>query len=447
MAVSKEELFARYKQLKSEGVNISLMELKKQMEAEIQPEASVSDNQEVQPPSGFGALSQTSAPDSIPASPAVGQPQQIVPPHDNSQPVWSTTYSQAPVQEQPAVSPPVFPQYEVDEKIQHNYANNFASNFTYSNMPEQKNAESAPQSNSSRPVITGETDKTVFVPDTAERTKYGVIGYPLGHSLSVFIHKAGFESLGLDYSYEILETPPETLVDRIKFLKYHNYAGFNVTIPLKLPITMFLDEIDISADLIGAVNTVVINPDRTMKGYNTDVLGFRNAIPKDIFLAGKTIGILGTGGAARAAITAFSLEKVKQIKIYTRSIPNSIELLNYLRAKFPMIEFNAYQIERIRDLSDIDILVNTTPIGMQGRAADMTPVEENELKTLPAGAVVYDVIYNPKKTVFLKLAQQNGYRTINGVDMFIHQAVAAEEIWIGKTPDFKDMKIAALENL
>ena len=84
---------------------------------------------------------------------------------------------------------------------------------------------------------------------------------------------------------------------------------------------------------------------------------------------------------------------------------------------------------------------------MQGRAADLTPVEENELKTLPQGAIVYDVIYNPKKTVLLKLAQKNGYKTINGVDMFIHQAVAAEKIWTGRTPDFKDMKIAALENL
>ena len=121
--------------------------------------------------------------------------------------------------------------------------------------------------------------------------------------------------------------------------------------------------------------------------------------------------------------------------------------MKFLREKFPLVEFEAFQIERIRDLSDINILVNTTPIGMQGKAADFTPVEENELRTLPQGAVVYDVIYNPKKTVLLKLAQKNGYRTINGVDMFIHQALAAEQIWTGKTPDFKDMKIAALENL
>ena len=81
------------------------------------------------------------------------------------------------------------------------------------------------------------------------------------------------------------------------------------------------------------------------------------------------------------------------------------------------------------------------------RFDEMAIIEENELKTLPQGALVYDVIYNPKKTVLLKLAEKNGYRTINGVDMFIHQALAAEKIWTGRTPDFKDMKIAALENL
>jgi shikimate dehydrogenase len=184
-----------------------------------------------------------------------------------------------------------------------------------------------------------------------------------------------------------------------------------------------------------------------MKGYNTDVIGFRNAIPSDFILTGKVAGVLGTGGAARAAITALAQAQIKQIKIYTRNIPNSLKLLNFVRKEFPNVEFNAFQIEWIRDLSDVDILVNTTPIGMLNHSADMTPVEENELKTLPQGALVYDVIYNPKKTVLIKLAQKNGYKTINGIDMLIHQALAAEQIWTGKTPDFKDMKIAALENL
>lgn len=342
-----------------------------------------------------------------------------------------------------------------------NYSNCFNANFNCMNTastPESYTNSSNIINNSNQniyqqnPTITETVSREtpVIMPDTlnAPTRKYAVIGYPLGHSLSSCMHEAGFKSLGIKASYEVLETPPETLVDRIKFFKTHNYRGFNVTIPLKLPVIMFLNEVDQSADLVNAVNTVTINPEtKELKGYNTDVIGFRNAIPEDFTLVGKTAGVLGTGGAARAAITALAQSQMKEIKLYTRNIPNCLELLNYLRKTFPNVEFSAHQIERIRDLSDVNILVNTTPIGMLGRAADMTPVEENELRTLPQGALVYDVIYNPKKTVLLKLAQKYGYRTLNGVDMFIHQAVAAEQIWTGRTPDFKDMKIAVLENL
>ena len=277
--------------------------------------------------------------------------------------------------------------------------------------------------------------------------KFAVIGYPLGHSLSSVIHKAGFKSLGIDAEYGTLETDPEDLVTRIKNLKNENYKGFNVTIPLKLPVSLFVDEVDKSADIASAINTVVINPDRTMKGYNTDVMGFKKAIPQDFNLQGKVAGILGTGGASRAATVALADSGVKEIRYYTRNIPNTLDLLTYMRRMFPNITFDAYQIEHIRDLSMVDILVNATPIGMLGRSADMTPVEKPQLATLPQGALVYDVIYNPKKTVLLKLAEELGYRTVNGVEMFIGQAVAAEEIWTGQTPNADLMKIALLEVL
>lgn len=275
--------------------------------------------------------------------------------------------------------------------------------------------------------------------------KFGIIGYPLGHSMSAVIQKAGFESLGLEGSYDVLETPPEELITRIKFLKTNGYKGFNVTIPLKLPVALFVDEVDKYADIASAINTVIINPDKTLKGYNTDVIGFKSAIPKDINLTGKVVGILGTGGASRAATVALADSEVKEIRFYTRNIPNSIELLNYMRRVFPKVQFDAYQIENIRDLSMIDILVNTTPIGMQGYCADLTPVEKNQLSTLPQGALVYDVIYNPKKTVLIKYAEELGYRTVNGIDMFLNQALAAEQIWLNQTPNIDSMRIALLE--
>lgn len=277
--------------------------------------------------------------------------------------------------------------------------------------------------------------------------KFGLIGYPLGHSLSAVIHKAGFKSLGIEANYEILETPPEELVDRVKYFKRNDYEGFNVTIPLKLPISLFVQEVDKYADIAGAVNTVKINSDKTFKGYNTDAMGFKKAIPQNFDFSGANVALLGTGGASRAAVLALSELGVKYIGVYTRNIPNAMDYMAYMRRKFPQIEFESHQIDLVRDLSKYQLLVNTTPIGMLGRSADMTPIEENVLRTMPANSTVYDVIYNPKKTILLKLAEKLGYNTINGLDMLVYQAVAAQEIWFGQTPDFNTMKIAALENL
>ncbi len=277
--------------------------------------------------------------------------------------------------------------------------------------------------------------------------KFGLIGYPLGHSISAIIHKAGFESLGINAVYDILETDPEDLVDRVKYLKHNNYCGFNVTIPLKLPISLFVQEVDKYADIAGAVNTVKINPDKTFKGYNTDAMGFKKAIPTSINLKGASVALLGTGGASRAAVLGLSELGVAEIGVYTRNIPNALDYMAYMRRKFPAITFTAFQIDAVRDLSKYNMLVNTTPIGMLGRSADMTPIEKNVLETLPDDAVVYDVIYNPKKTLLLSNAEKLGLKIINGLDMLIYQAISAQEIWFGRTPDFNAMKIAALENL
>ena len=278
--------------------------------------------------------------------------------------------------------------------------------------------------------------------------KFALIGYPLGHSLSEYIQLAGFKSLNIKATYELLPTAPEELVDRIKYLRNNGYSGFNVTIPLKLPVTMFLDEVDPSANIVKAINTVVIDPQtNALKGYNTDVTGFIKAIPEEISIYNKTIAILGTGGAARAAITALAQKQVHEIKIYTRNIANCIELLEYLRKSFPNVEFNSYQIDKFKDLSGIDMVVNATPIGMSGQAVGYSPLEEEELITLPNHALIYDVVYNPKKTNLIKMAQKHNYKTVTGLDMLIYQAQEAQKIWTGLTPDFKDMKIAALENL
>lgn len=277
--------------------------------------------------------------------------------------------------------------------------------------------------------------------------KLGLIGYPLGHSISAVIQKAGFESIGATGTYEILETPPDSLVERVKFLKINGYNGFNVTIPLKVPISLFLDEIDESANIAGCANTVKILEDRSFKGYNTDIYGFTAALPKGTDLNGKIAGVLGTGGAARAATIGLINQGIKEVNYFSRNIINSAEMVNSMRTSFPNIKFSSYQIQMIRDLSDLAILVNCTPVGMRGNSMDQSPITRYDIENLNKNAIVYDVIYNPTKTLLLQYAQEQGLKTVNGLDMLIHQGARALEIWTGKKPDVQTMKIAALESL
>ena len=277
--------------------------------------------------------------------------------------------------------------------------------------------------------------------------KLGIIGYPLTHSISAAIQKAGFESLGIEGTYDILETSPEDLISRIKYLKTNGYNGFNVTIPLKVPMSLFLDDIDDYANIAGCVNTVKIMDDCTFVGYNTDIYGFKKAIPNDVMLTGKRASILGTGGASRAAVVGLAELGIKCIDFYTRNIINSRQALDYVRAKFPDIEFNVYQIQNIMDMKNPDIVINATPIGMKGYMADQMPLDKKDLDSLGKNTIVYDIVYNPQKTVLIREAQKRGLRTIGGLEMLIFQAQRAIEIWTGKSPDVNLMKIAAMEAL
>lgn len=279
--------------------------------------------------------------------------------------------------------------------------------------------------------------------------KLGLIGYHLSHSISAVIQKAGLESLGLEGTYEILETPPEDLISRIKFLKSNGYHGFNVTIPLKVPMALFLDHIEKSADVSGCVNTIKILNDRTFYGFNTDIYGFQKAIPASIQkeLKDANVSILGTGGAARGAAVGLIELGVKQINFYSRNIINSSTMVNYLRKTFPDTTFKLYQNSSTGELFNSAMIVNTTPIGMKGNSADQMPLGLEIISKLPPDTVIYDIIYNPVKTCLISKAQEYGLKTIGGLDMLINQAAKALEIWTGKLPDVDKMKIAALENL
>lgn len=277
--------------------------------------------------------------------------------------------------------------------------------------------------------------------------KFGIIGYPLSHSMSKVIQEAAFKSVGLEGTYEVLETEQEDLVERIKYLRSNGFQGFNVTIPLKVPITLFLSGVDNVANVAGSANTIKIQPDMSMIGYNTDVYGFVEAIPEDFReeIQGKEVAILGNGGAARAVGVGLSILKASKIDFYARNILNAREMVDALRVNFPNTEMNCKQIEGLKDISKYKILVNTTPIGMRSKAMGISPIDEEVVKTMNKDSIIYDIVYNPLNTELIKLAKKHDIKTIQGLDMLIYQGAKAFEIWTGKKPDTLKMKIAALE--
>ncbi len=279
--------------------------------------------------------------------------------------------------------------------------------------------------------------------------KFGLIGYPLSHSMSKIIQEAAFKSVGLEGSYEILETEQEDLVSRIKYLRAYGFQGFNVTIPLKVPITLFLSGVDNVANIAGSANTIKIMPDSSLFGYNTDVYGFVEAIPEDFRkeIEGKEIAILGNGGAARAVAVGLSILKASKIDFYVRNIINASDMVSSLRENFPNIQMTCMQIESLKDLSKYKILVNSTPIGMRSKAMGISPIDEDVVKTMSKESIIYDIVYNPLKTELIKMAKKHGIPTIQGLDMLIYQGAKAFEIWTGKKPDTLQMKIAALEEM
>ena len=277
--------------------------------------------------------------------------------------------------------------------------------------------------------------------------KFGLIGYPLSHSMSKVIQEAAFKSIGAEGTYEIMETEQEDLISRLKYIRANKFNGFNVTIPLKVPITLFLSGVDNVANVVGSANTIKIMEDSSLFGYNTDVYGFVEAIPEEIRkeIENSEVAILGSGGAARAVGVGIAILKAKKIDFYARNIINASEMVSGLRENFPNTQMNCKQIESIKDLSQYKMLVNSTPIGMKSKAMGLSPIDEDIVKTMKKDSIVYDIVYNPLKTELIKYAKKHGIKTIQGLDMLIYQGAKAFEIWTGKKPDVLKMKIAALE--
>ena len=277
----------------------------------------------------------------------------------------------------------------------------------------------------------------------AETKVIGLIGHPVGHSFSPIMHNAAFKDKGLNYVYVAFDVLPENLKYVIDGAKALGIVGFNVTIPHKIKIMKYLDEIDKDAKLIGAVNTIKIEEGKAI-GYNTDGIGARKALEEEIGkVKDKNIVIFGAGGAARAV--AFELAKDNNITIANRTVEKAEalakEISEKLNKKFgEEVKFSGLDI----DLDGIDIIINATPIGMYPNV-DVEPIVKAE--KLREDMVVMDLIYNPLETVLLKEAKKVNAKTINGLGMLIYQGAVAFKIWTGVEPNIEVMKNAIIDKI
>jgi 3-dehydroquinate dehydratase/shikimate dehydrogenase len=285
--------------------------------------------------------------------------------------------------------------------------------------------------------------ETYRVKELNEQTAiYGIVGNPVAHSLSPFIHNAAFKFHNLNAVYIPFEV--RNLDEFIaKFIREEtreielNFKGFSVTIPHKQAIIKHLDSIDDTAKKIGAVNTVKI-VDGKLYGYNTDAEGFIEPLLNAYGnLKNVEVAVLGAGGAARAAIYALKKESAK-VAVFARNVENARKLAEEFEIEFAALG------NRQKALGTCDIIVNATSLGTKGEAENDTPASAEQLKT---AHLVYDLIYNPFETKFLREAKSVGVPTIGGLAMLITQAMAQFKIWTELDAPMKEMNRAALRKL
>jgi shikimate dehydrogenase len=266
---------------------------------------------------------------------------------------------------------------------------------------------------------------------------FAVIGDPIDHSLSPNIHSAAFREMNLDSSYIAYRIPKGELEEGIEGLKKIKIDGFNITIPHKVEMMKYLDKIDESCSLIGAVNTVT-NTDGILKGYNTDMDGFLEPFKKKkLNIANTKVLLLGAGGAARAIVAGFAKEKAKSITITNRTLGNAENLAEF--AKKIGLNANAVKIEDVKDTAkNFDIIVNATSVGLRDEPSVIS------LEGISEKTIVYDIVYMPINTDFIKKAKEKNAIIIYGYEMLLGQAVRAFEIWHGVEAPYNAMKKALL---
>lgn len=257
-----------------------------------------------------------------------------------------------------------------------------------------------------------------------------VIGDPVAHSLSPLLHQAMIDQTGAAYRYDVRTVRPEELPAFVRWAKDGGCAGFNVTMPHKEAILPLLDKVDTTAASCGAVNTVCIREGRAI-GHNTDGTGFLDSLAgQGFYPQGRTVLLLGAGGAAKAVGHALAAAGAGRIIVCARRLERAAALAAQLPGCGEGIVLAQDAIQQAA--SACDLLVNATPLGMAGSPAF---ARLDFLQAMPPHAVVYDLVYHPRRTALLEAAARQGLRTVGGIDLLIRQAVRAFTFFTGETPD------------
>lgn len=262
-----------------------------------------------------------------------------------------------------------------------------------------------------------------------------LLGHPIKHSFSPTIHNYLFEKYFQNNIYVCFDVEEDKLKDCVYGIKALDIKGCNVTIPHKVNIIKYLDSIDSNAKLIGAVNTIK-NKGGMLKGYNTDGIGFvKSILDKGYDIKNKRVMIIGAGGACRSIAIELASKGVESIEIRNRSLDGANEIINSINNNFDTKAICSKNIISRNCLIDIDILINTTPIGME---SNLCPIDTNI--EIDKKILVCDIVYKPKDTVFIKWAQKNNLDVIYGIDMLINQALEAFYIWTNINPCEEDFE-------
>ena len=256
--------------------------------------------------------------------------------------------------------------------------------------------------------------------------EYCVIGWPLGHSLSPLLHNTGFRTLGLAARYQARPVPPEELSSFLALMREQAIAGCSVTIPHKSAVIPFLDAVHERARRIGAVNTLYWEEGK-LSGDNTDCLGFLSPL-KGLPLAEMRVLLLGCGGAARACLQGLKEAHAKEIFITSGRSTKGTAASG--RHRILAEEFAVQPLAwEERHTLEVDLLVNATPLGMQGAHENETPYDFTRARRTPE--IAYDIVYVPRTTRFLREAGAMGLTCIPGAEMFFHQGNAQFLRWTG----------------